>query len=106
VILNVSRLRFVSSTDSLGFMIWIVVWHSCFKNSISQLRLGRFDAVIHFAGLKAVGESVAKPLLYYNNNLMSTINLLDVMSKNNCKNVSTSPNAVARVRVYFIRVHR
>lgn len=47
----------------------------------------RFDAVIHFAGLKAVGESVAKPLLYYNNNLIGTLNLLDSMSKNNCKNV-------------------
>ena len=47
----------------------------------------RFDAVIHFAGLKAVGESVAKPLLYYNNNLIGTLNLLDFMSKNDCKNV-------------------
>lgn len=36
----------------------------------------RFDAVIHFAGLKAVGESVAKPLEYYRNNLLSTLNLL------------------------------
>ena len=34
-----------------------------------------FDAVIHFAGLKAVGESVAKPLLYYKNNISGTINL-------------------------------
>jgi UDP-glucose 4-epimerase len=33
----------------------------------------RFEAVIHFAGLKAVGESVQKPLLYYNNNLIGTI---------------------------------
>lgn len=40
----------------------------------------RFDAVIHFAGLKAVGESVQKPLLYYNNNLIGTINLLETMA--------------------------
>ena len=37
------------------------------------------DAVIHFAGLKAVGESVAKPLVYYDNNLISTLALLDAM---------------------------
>ena len=37
------------------------------------------DAVIHFAGYKAVGESVKKPLMYYHNNLFSTINLLEVM---------------------------
>jgi len=39
------------------------------------------DAVIHFAGLKAVGESVEKPLMYYQNNLISTLNLLDCMKK-------------------------
>ncbi|NNE97039.1 MAG: UDP-glucose 4-epimerase GalE [Acidimicrobiales bacterium] len=38
------------------------------------------DAVIHFAGLKAVGESTEKPLLYYRNNLVSTMNLLDEMA--------------------------
>lgn len=47
----------------------------------------RFDAVIHFAGLKAVGESCAKPLLYYINNILGTLNLLDVMNTNNCKKV-------------------
>lgn len=40
-----------------------------------------FDAVIHFAGLKAVGESVDKPLLYYRNNLDSTLNLLALMEE-------------------------
>ena len=39
----------------------------------------KFDAAIQFAGLKAVGESVAKPLLYYQNNLVSTFNLLQMM---------------------------
>lgn len=47
----------------------------------------RFDAVIHFAGLKAVGESVQKPLLYYNNNLIGTITLLEVMAAHGCKKV-------------------
>ena len=49
--------------------------------------LCRFDAVIHFAGLKAVGESVQKPLLYYNNNLIGTITLLEVMAAHGCKKV-------------------
>lgn len=40
-----------------------------------------FDAVIHFAGLKAVGESVEKPLLYYRNNINSTLSLLETMKK-------------------------
>ena len=43
--------------------------------------------MIHFAGLKAVGESVEKPLLYYNNNLFGTVILLEVMSQFGCKNV-------------------
>ncbi|MEG1525340.1 MAG: UDP-glucose 4-epimerase GalE [Clostridia bacterium] len=41
------------------------------------------DAVIHFAGLKAVGESVEKPLAYYRNNLISTLNLLETMNRHN-----------------------
>lgn len=43
------------------------------------------DAVIHFAGLKAVGESVAKPLEYYDNNLVSTLTLLKAMRKHTVK---------------------
>ncbi|ERN11079.1 UDP-glucose 4-epimerase GEPI48 [Amborella trichopoda] len=52
-----------------------------------------FDAVIHFAGLKAVGESVQKPLLYYNNNLIGTINLLEVMGAHGCKKLVFSSSA-------------
>lgn len=48
----------------------------------------KFDAVIHFAGLKAVGESVAIPLEYYDNNIVSTLVLLEIMQKHNCWNVS------------------
>lgn len=51
------------------------------------------SAVIHFAGLKAVGESVHKPLMYYHNNLMSTITLCDVMQKYNCKKIIFSSSA-------------
>lgn len=50
-------------------------------------------AVIHFAGLKAVGESVEKPLLYYQNNLTGTINLCRVMQKQGIKNIVFSSSA-------------
>ncbi|KAI3990597.1 hypothetical protein MKX01_022897 [Papaver californicum] len=52
-----------------------------------------FDAVIHFAGLKAVGESVQKPLLYYNNNIIGTVNLLEVMGAHGCKKLVFSSSA-------------
>ena len=51
------------------------------------------DSVIHFAGLKAVGESVAKPLEYYSNNLISTLYLLQAMRKHNVKNFVFSSSA-------------
>ena len=50
-------------------------------------------AVIHFAGLKAVGESVAKPLAYYDNNLISTMVLARVMGSRNCKKIIFSSSA-------------
>lgn len=53
-----------------------------------------FDAVIHFAGLKAVGESVVKPLSYYANNIDSTLVLLEVMNKHNVKKLVFSSSAV------------
>lgn len=52
-----------------------------------------FTAVIHFAGLKAVGESVAKPLWYYQNNVAGTLNLLDAMTKAQVKNLIFSSSA-------------
>ena len=45
----------------------------------------KIDSCIHFAGLKAVGESVAKPWEYYNNNIAGTLTLVDVMRQNGCK---------------------
>ncbi|MCI7606818.1 MAG: UDP-glucose 4-epimerase GalE [Spirochaetales bacterium] len=52
-----------------------------------------FDAVIHFAGLKAVGESVSKPWEYYDNNIGGTLVLVDVMRKHNVKNIIFSSSA-------------
>ncbi len=53
----------------------------------------RIDAVIHFAGLKAIGESVEKPLMYYRNNLDSTLTLCEVMKKYDCKKLVFSSTA-------------
>ena len=53
----------------------------------------KVDAVIHFAGYKAVGESVAKPLMYYENNLMSTIVLIKTMEKYGVNNFVFSSSA-------------
>lgn len=52
-----------------------------------------YDAVIHFAGLKAVGESVAKPLFYYENNITGTLKLLEAMKKGGCTNIVFSSSA-------------
>lgn len=53
----------------------------------------KFDSVIHFAGLKAVGESVEKPLYYYQNNVAGTINLCQAMADNDVKNLVFSSSA-------------
>ena len=51
------------------------------------------DAVVHFAGLKAVGESCRMPLAYYHNNLTGTLNLLRAMAANGCKTIVFSSSA-------------
>ena len=53
----------------------------------------RFDAVIHFAGLKAVGESVAMPLRYYRNNVAGTVALLEAMDAAGCRSLVFSSSA-------------
>lgn len=53
----------------------------------------KIDACIHFAGLKAVGESVEKPWEYYNNNITGTLTLVDEMRKHGCKNIIFSSSA-------------
>lgn len=64
------------------------------KDALSKVfDKNKFDAVIHFAGLKAVGESVSKPLEYYHNNMTGTFILLDVMRQHQCKNIIFSSSA-------------
>ena len=57
------------------------------------MKAHHFDACIHFAGLKAVGESVEKPWEYYENNIGGTLTLLDVMRQHGCKNIIFSSSA-------------
>ncbi|MBQ9071897.1 MAG: UDP-glucose 4-epimerase GalE [Bacilli bacterium] len=66
----------------------------CDKNLLIKIfKEHKIDAVIHFAGYKAVGESVQVPLKYYRNNLDSTITLLEVMNEFNCKKLAFSSSA-------------
>lgn len=64
----------------------------------------KIDCVIHFAGLKAVGESVAKPLEYYKNNITGTLILCEVMRKHNVKNIIFSSSATVYGDPAFIPI--
>ena len=64
------------------------------NDRLSQIfRENRIDAVIHFAGLKAVGESVQKPLMYYRNNIDTTLSLLETMQEAGVRNIIFSSSA-------------
>ena len=64
------------------------------KNATETIfKENKIDAVIHFAGFKAVGESVSKPMEYYHNNLMSTLVLCELMRKYDCKRMIFSSSA-------------
>ncbi len=64
------------------------------KDALRKIfKKNKIDAVIHFAGLKAVGESVREPIMYYNNNLQNTIALLEVMTEFGVKKIVFSSSA-------------
>ena len=64
------------------------------KDKLSVVfRENKIDAVIHFAGLKAVGESIEKPVMYYRNNIDTTLSLLETMSEFNVNNIIFSSSA-------------
>ena len=66
----------------------------CDYEALTEVFKGNdIEAVVHFAGLKAVGESVRKPLEYYTNNINGTLVLLKVMRENNCKKIVFSSSA-------------
>ncbi len=64
------------------------------KNAVGKIfKENNIECCIHFAGLKAVGESVEKPMEYYDNNISGTLALIDVMGKYGCKNLIFSSSA-------------
>ena len=66
----------------------------CDKNELTKVfKDNKIDAVIHFAGFKAVGESCEKPLMYYRNNIDSSLSLLEVMNEFNVKKIAFSSSA-------------
>ena len=88
---NESLLRVEKIT---GARIETVVADVCDKAALAALFLEHeFYGVVHFAGLKAVGESVQQPLQYYQNNVSGSLNLLKVMTEHNCKRIVFSSSA-------------
>lgn len=64
------------------------------KETLEEVfKQNNIEQVIHFAGLKAVGESVKKPIMYYHNNITGTLILLELMEKYNCKKIVFSSSA-------------
>ena len=88
-------IRRVRDMTSCGDRLVFVKADLCDEAALEEVfqTHGKFDACIHFAGLKAVGESVQQPLMYYANNLGSTINLLRLMDKHGCHRVVFSSSA-------------
>ncbi len=68
------------------------------------IRTENIDSCIHFAGLKAVGESVQKPLEYYHNNIAGTVSLLTAMRDNNVKNIIFSSSATVYGNPQFVPI--
>lgn len=64
-----------------------------YEKLLEIFKAGNYDAVIHFAGLKAVAESVEKPVLYYENNITGTLNLLKAMQKTGVEKIIFSSSA-------------
>lgn len=83
------RIKAITKKDLTFYQVDI-----CDKKSLDQIfAKEKPEAVIHFAGLKAVGESVSKPIEYYQNNINGSLTLIDVMRKHDCKNIMFSSSA-------------
>ena len=77
-----------------GHDVTLYIGDVCYKDLLRKIfNENKIDSVIHFAGYKAVGESVKLPLKYYRNNLDSTLSLCEVMSEFDCKNLVFSSSA-------------
>lgn len=88
--ISLERVAKIIGVDQIPF--YVVDIRDC-EGLVRVFEEHKFDACIHFAGLKAVGESVEKPLEYYDNNIAGTLVLVDVMKKHGCKNIIFSSSA-------------
>lgn len=86
---SIDRIKALTNRD--------IAWYECDirdrEGMDAIFKKEKIDSVIHFAGLKAVGESVEKPLEYFDNNVNGTLVLLDVMRNNGCKKIVFSSSA-------------
>jgi len=87
---SLHRVKNITGKNSLSFHELDIVNR---KGLEALFSAEKFDAVIHFAGLKAVGESVAAPLTYYHNNVAGTVTLCQVMDKYDVRNLVFSSSA-------------
>lgn len=100
---SVRRVRKITSVDEnrLSFVKASILDREALEQVFSTYCI---DAIIHFAGFKAVGESVAKPLEYYWNNIAGTLVLCDVARKHGCKNIVFSSSATVYGEPEFIPI--
>ena len=98
---SLDKVKQILQSKNLFFTNRIFIYRGTLKDkefifrifSESEKNGCRIDSVIHFAGLKSVEESIENPLNYYEENVLSTINLLIVMSKFFCKEIVFSSSA-------------
>jgi len=97
---SIERIREITGKD-LTFYKGDILDEEALDHIFSKEKI---DCVIHFAGLKAVGESVAKPLEYYKNNITGTLILCEVMRKHHVKNIIFSSSATVYGDPAFIPI--
>ena len=97
---SIERIREITGKDLVFYNADILDYDALDKIFTDE----KVDCVIHFAGLKAVGESVAKPLEYYQNNIAGTLVLCDVMRKHGVKNIIFSSSATVYGDPAFIPI--
>ncbi len=89
----VDKVKKITSKEMTFYKVDICNKEELFKVFEKETAIRKFDSVIMFAGYKAVGESVEKPLEYYENNLISLINICFAMKKFNCSSIIFSSSA-------------
>ncbi len=87
---SLHRVKNITGNNSLCFHRVDILDHNGLETVFSGTK---FDAVVHFAGLKAVGESLSRPLTYYHNNVAGTVMLCQVMDRHDVRNLVFSSSA-------------